>query len=180
MRYPQRRERIFLAGFEAVQKKREKLCASGKLPFAWLRVDNCLERTLPGDTPVQPIQHAAHASRLFHSSLPFAGRGREAAMVMCLNAANVPLGVAIVGQGGRDAAILDTAIVFQPALLLGALGIIFAHNHPSGRLEPSRDDIELTKRLVEAGKILSTPLLDSLVLSDDPDAYFSLLERGMM
>jgi DNA repair protein RadC len=59
-----------------------------------------------------------------------------------------------------------------------ACAVIVAHNHPSGNIDPSKEDIDITKRLREAGEVLGIPLLDHLVFSDS--AYCSFVERGLI
>lgn len=70
----------------------------------------------------------------------------------------------VVGQGGPASCQVDPRCVFGPALRLMCASVIVAHNHPSGNPEPSPDDIFVTRRLVEAGRILAIPLLDSVIV----------------
>jgi DNA repair protein RadC len=69
--------------------------------------------------------------------------------------------------------------VFKAAILANAAALICAHNHPSGATEPSRQDIRITKQLMEAGKLLDIPVHDHLIIGFD-GAYTSLAERGLM
>jgi DNA repair protein RadC len=101
-------------------------------------------------------------------------------MVLCLDVKNVPMAAALIHIGGRSDAVLDASAVFHPAVLVQAVNIIVAHNHPSGDIVPSFDDIEITKRLVAAGKNLGVGILDHLVLTDDDNRYGSFLDRGLM
>ena len=66
--------------------------------------------------------------------------------------------------------------MFQGAILVGAVALIIAHNHPSGDPEPSLEDIEVTRRLHEAGKILGVPLLDHIIVGEG-GSFTSLRER---
>jgi DNA repair protein RadC len=72
----------------------------------------------------------------------------------------------IVSIGTLDASLVHPREVFEPAVSLHAASIIVAHNHPSGSLEPSAEDIEITKRLVHAGKILGIELADHVIVSE--------------
>lgn len=81
-----------------------------------------------------------------------------------------------VSQGGVDSVIVDPKIVFSAALKCLASGIIFTHNHPSGSPKPSSIDDELTKRLAEAGKILTIKLIDHIVVGKD--CYYSYNDHG--
>lgn len=66
----------------------------------------------------------------------------------------------------------------KPAILSNAASILIGHNHPSGNPKPSHEDIEVTKRLMEVGKILGIELLDHIILGDDE--FVSLKEREYM
>ena len=78
----------------------------------------------------------------------------------------------IVSIGTLDTSLVHPREVFEPALELHAASIIVAHNHPSGSLNPSKADIELTKRLMDAGKILGISLENHVILTEK--SYFSL------
>jgi DNA repair protein RadC len=82
-----------------------------------------------------------------------------------------------VGSAGFT--IVDPRIVFRPAIQLGAKALIMAHNHPSGNARPSGEDLDVTNRVVKAGKVLGVNLLDSLVLSRGAeDAWTSIRLEG--
>lgn len=83
-----------------------------------------------------------------------------------------------VSRGGMDSTVAIPRDVFRHAVREGAAAIIVCHNHPSGDPEPSRDDIALTKRLVESGDVLGIRVLDHVVFGDG--AYISLKERNLM
>ena len=68
--------------------------------------------------------------------------------------------------------------VFQPAVAQSAASVVLAHNHPSGDVLPSQDDIELTRRLVQAGEIMGIDVLDHLIIGADD--FLSLKERGLI
>ena len=67
--------------------------------------------------------------------------------------------------------------MFKTAILANAAAVIIAHGHPSGNPEPSREDIQITRQLAQAGKIMGVHLLDHLIITDH--GYTSLAERGM-
>jgi len=81
-----------------------------------------------------------------------------------------------ISVGSLTANIVHPREVFQPAIEYGAVAVIIAHNHPSGVLEPTADDIAATKQLVAAGKIMGIDLLDHLIIANN--RYLSLLEAG--
>lgn len=95
--------------------------------------------------------------------------------MICLNVKNKVIGVFEISHGTVNASLVSPREVFQKALLANAVSIILMHNHPSGDCTASREDIEITKRLVEAGKILNIEVLDHIIVGDH---YSSLKERG--
>lgn len=95
-----------------------------------------------------------------------------------LNTKNKVLGVFEVSHGTVNASIVGVREIFQKALLLNAVSIILMHNHPSGDSKPSRQDIEVTKKAAEAGKILDVEVLDHIIVGDKQ--YSSLKEKGYL
>lgn len=98
--------------------------------------------------------------------------------VMYLNRANRPLGINEVSCGGTATCLVDVKVVFTGALLANASAIIVCHNHPSGNNRPSIQDDSLTKKLVEAGKILDIKVIDSMILTKD--SYYSYNDEGRL
>ena len=95
--------------------------------------------------------------------------------MICMNTKNKIIGVFEISHGSVNSSIVSPREVFQKALLANAVSIIVMHNHPSGDPTPSREDIEVTKRLVEAGKIVGVEVLDHIIVGD---RYSSLKEKG--
>ena len=102
----------------------------------------------------------------------------ESFVVIYLNRANKTLGWQRVSQGGITGTIVDKRLILATALKCAATGIILAHNHPSGNINPSNTDKELTKQLKEASKLLDIVVLDHLIISEDN--YFSFSDEGLM
>lgn len=98
--------------------------------------------------------------------------------IFCLNTKNRIVGVHTISIGSLNASIVHPREVFKAAMLNNASAIICLHNHPSGDPEPSREDIETTKRLVKAGDILGIDVLDHIIIGDG--RYTSLRELDMM
>lgn len=92
---------------------------------------------------------------------------REYFVVACLNVKNEPTNISVVSIGSLDKTIVHPRDVFKIAILSNASSIIVFHNHPSGDVTPSQPDIDLTKRLVDASKILGIRFLDHLIIGDD-------------
>jgi DNA repair protein RadC len=100
----------------------------------------------------------------------------EEAFLLCLNRNGQVIGSFKMSQGGIAGTIIDPKILFGIALKCQASSVILAHNHPSGNLEPSVADRELTKKLVAAGKLLDISVLDHLILTSE--GYYSHSDRG--
>jgi DNA repair protein RadC len=89
---------------------------------------------------------------------------QEHFVMLVLDAAAQVTGYTLIGSGTQDRVHVDAKHVFRKALLLGAHSIIVAHNHPTGSMIPSRADIELTAKLVMAGRLLDIAVLDHFIL----------------
>ena len=97
--------------------------------------------------------------------------------MICMNVKNKVIGVFEISHGTANSSLVSPREVFQKALLANAVSIIVMHNHPSGDPTASREDIEVTKRLVEAGKIIGVEVLDHIIIGD---RYSSMKEKGYM
>lgn len=93
-------------------------------------------------------------------------------MALYLNNAGVPLGREIVHVGALTSCRLDAGEILRSALHMGATGIIVAHNHPSGQLEPSLEDNSALERLNQAAALVGVKVLDFLIIV--PGSYFSM------
>lgn len=98
--------------------------------------------------------------------------------VMLLNRANKVLGVFEVSTGSTTATVADPKIIFAAAIKANASGIIIAHNHPSGNLSPSQQDIDLTRKVKDGGKILEVQLLDHVIITTE--SYYSFADEGIL
>ena len=103
---------------------------------------------------------------------------REVFVVLHLNTANVVTSEYTLTTGGLAASIVEPRQVFERAILEHAASVVCLHNHPSGNPEPSREDVQITKQLVEAGKVLGIPVHDHLIIAGR--GFTSLAERGLM
>ena len=100
----------------------------------------------------------------------------EVFVSLLLNGKHRVVAFAEVSRGTLTTSLVHPREVFGPALRLAAAAIVVAHNHPSGDPEPSVEDLAVTRRLRDAGKLLGVPLLDHVILGAD-DAYRSLRDR---
>lgn len=95
-----------------------------------------------------------------------------------LNTKNEVLKIKTITIGCLDASLITPRELFREAISMNSASVIVAHNHPSGDPTPSREDIEVTKRLASAGETIGIEMLDHLVIGDG--RWISLKERGMM
>ncbi len=105
---------------------------------------------------------------------------REFFRVLLLSKKNLVLGVVEISSGGLAGTVADPKMVFQSALLANASSIILCHNHPSGNKRPSEADIELTKKMKNAGQFLELPVLDHVILSHEENEFFSFADDGIL
>ena len=98
--------------------------------------------------------------------------------ILVLNIKNKIVAVHEISRGILNSSMVHPREVFKPAILHNAAAIVCFHNHPSGDPEPSKDDILITHRLVEAGKIMGIEVFDHIIVGDN--GYVSLKERGVI
>lgn len=98
--------------------------------------------------------------------------------VLYLNNSNKVIVKKQLSKGGITATMVDVRLIFKKAVELTSVGIIVCHNHPSGKLKPSRTDKILTKKIKEAGKTLDIKLLDHLIITQKD--YFSFADNGIL
>jgi DNA repair protein RadC len=98
--------------------------------------------------------------------------------VIYLNNRNKVLGKEQLSTGGLTGTVVDIRIVLKRALERMATGIVLAHNHPSGNLNPSQSDIKLTDKLTQAAKLIEIQVLDHVIITES--GYFSFADEGMM
>jgi len=106
----------------------------------------------------------------------FEGLDREHFLICGLDAKHAVIGINIVSIGSLSLAIVHPREVFKPVILMNAGACLCAHNHPSGDITPSQEDLVLTKRLREVADLLGIPLLDHRILGDD--RYYSFADQG--
>ena len=103
---------------------------------------------------------------------------KEHFVVLYLNAKNQLVHKETISMGTLNANLVHPREVFEPALKHSAAQIVVAHNHPSGDPKPSEDDLEVTKRLTEAGKMMGIEVVDHIIVSKN--AYFSFKEEKLL
>ena len=103
----------------------------------------------------------------------------EFAFVLYLNSNNRVIGITNLSVGGIDATLMDIRLVFSMAVKIGAVGIITAHNHPSGNLKPSDADIKMSSLITQGGKTLSIRVLDFMIITTN-NGYYSFADESRM
>jgi len=122
----------------------------------------------------KPLQSSADVYRYFRDAHL---SPQENFYALAVNNAGIPLGHVLVSRGSATETLINPADALRPALLSGAVRIIVAHNHPSGDPQPSSADVEVTKRINEAGKAIGITLLDHVVIGRN--GYASLRDMGL-
>lgn len=123
-----------------------------------------------------PVKHSSDAAKIFRSYL--AGADREYFVILLLDGKHKVNALNLVSIGSLSSAVVDPREVFKPALIANAGAAILSHNHPSGDPAPSREDTELTRRLVAAGKLLGVRVLDHIIIGEGE--YVSLADKGVI
>jgi DNA repair protein RadC len=120
------------------------------------------------------IQSAEDVYHYFADRL--AEKKKEYFYALCLDTKNRIISETLVSVGILDASLIHPREVFNPAVKASCHAVILVHNHPSGEAEPSKEDKEVTKLLMEAGRVLGIEVLDHIIIGRD--GYVSLKEKG--
>lgn len=127
------------------------------------------------------IQHpkVTSSASVFELMQPLLGLlEHEEFWVLYLNNSNKIISKIQLSKGGITATVVDTRLVLKKALEVGAVALILVHNHPSGGLEPSRSDLNLTEKLKIAAKTLDIKVLDHLIVTEK--TYFSFADENLL
>jgi len=124
------------------------------------------------------ITSSHDASMIFREAHKDCMQHHEETYVIFMNRANRVLGIMLVSVGGISGVVVDIRIILQTALKVNCSAICLAHNHPSGALTASPQDINVTKKLKEACSWLDIQLLDHLIITEE--SYLSLADEGLL
>jgi len=105
---------------------------------------------------------------------------REQFVVAMLNSKNVLIGFNIVSVGGLSSAPVYVREVLKPAIIANSAAIILCHNHPSNDLQPSSDDITVTRRIIQAAEIIGIKVHEHIIINMEDDRYFSFADNGII
>lgn len=125
------------------------------------------------------IDSPKKAAKIFNEVLNLDKCTEEVLCLMTLSTKNKITGIFEVHRGSIDTSIVHPREIFKRALISNAAHIIIAHNHPSGDPTPSKQDINITSRISEAGKILGINLLDHVIIGEN-DRIISLKEKSII
>ncbi|RYY36072.1 MAG: DNA repair protein RadC [Sphingobacteriaceae bacterium] len=131
------------------------------------------------DTDIKVLDEITGSQDAYHiMRRHLADLNHEEFWIVLINRANKVLAKELVSKGGLSGTVADPKIIFHMALQQQASGIILVHNHPSGNLKPSQLDVELTKKIANAGRMLDINVLDHLIITDS--GFFSFADQGIM
>lgn len=127
---------------------------------------------------IKPLTRVTSSAEVYQQFKFLAYETKEHFLSMHLDSKNRIICVDLCSTGSLTASIVHPREVFKTALLSSAAAMIFLHNHPSGDPTPSREDIEITTRLKEAGELLGIRILDHIIVCED--SYVSFTDRGLI
>ena len=134
-------------------------------------------RQVRSEVVSEPVENPAGVTA-YLDSLDIRMADREMFVVLHLDVRNRVVAHEITSIGSQTASLVHPREVFKSAILKGACSLILAHNHPSGDPSPSKDDVDLTNRLVEAGRLMGIDVLDHIIVAP-PCRNLSMKESGM-
>lgn len=104
---------------------------------------------------------------------------QEAFVILLLNRANRIIGYRWISYGGISSTVVDVRHIFGVSLKCNACSIILAHNHPSGTVRPSQEDLNITNKIKKAGELLDIKVLDHLIVTPE-ERYYSFADEGVL
>ena len=123
----------------------------------------------PGLYSTEQIKNPDDAKRIMAKAL--STMDREYVCVINLNTQNQPIGYSVVAMGTIDATLVEQGNIFKTAMLSNAAGIMVMHNHPSGNLKPSEEDLKLTARINTIAQLFGIDFLDHIVVGSKGNTY---------
>lgn len=124
------------------------------------------------------ITRSQDANETIRKVFPVSISDREAFVALYLSNSNKTIGFGICSIGGYTSTLIDVRILLKEALLASATGILICHNHPSGNLNPSAADLQITKKIKDSANIIDINLLDHLIITED--CYYSFADEGKL
>ena len=124
------------------------------------------------------VQRITSAADVYTALGEYSTKMQEHFMMITLDGASKVIKKRVIFIGTLNQSLVHPREVFKPAIEDGAAGIIIAHNHPSGTLEPSRADIQITDRLKDVAKLVGIELLDHVIISKN--GYYNFSDEGLL
>ena len=124
------------------------------------------------------VERVTSAADVYTALAEYACEDREHFLLITLDGASNIIEKRVIHIGTLNQSLVHPREVFRPAILDNAAGIIIAHNHPSGTLEASRADVQITQRLKEVAKLVGIELLDHVIISRE--GYYSFSDEGSL
>ena len=103
---------------------------------------------------------------------------REHCVALYLNSSHEVIYYALISTGTANSALLAPREIYQRAIAVGAIATIISHNHPSGCVEPSNEDLKVTAKIKSAGELIGIKLLDHVIVSDS--GFYSFSDKGQI
>jgi len=128
-----------------------------------------------------PISNSQEAQSLIQRLIRTRGQpDREQFVVALLNSKNDMVGLNIVSVGALSSAPVHPREVLKPAILANAAAMILCHNHPSNDLQPSPEDIAITRKIIMAAEIVGIQVHEHIIINMENDRYYSFADQGMI
>ena len=125
------------------------------------------------------VDRISRPREVYDAVMPYyKGADREILSVLCLDSQNQPNSFNVASIGALNTTRTRPAEILKAAILSNALGLILIHNHPSGELDPSPEDLEFTRAVQRACELVGVDLYDHVIVTDD--GFTSLRERGLL
>jgi DNA repair protein RadC len=136
------------------------------------------------DKPIRyenEVSNALLGAKLVCKTISSCGQDdREQMIIVMLNVKNRVVGTNVVSVGTVNYSLVFLREVFKPAIAASASAVVIGHNHPSGILEPSREDILITKRIITVAKLLDITVHDHVIVDVGTTDYYSFSDNGIM
>ena len=127
------------------------------------------------------LSNSAQAQPIIRKLIEEHGQSdREQFCILLLNAKNEMIGLNIVSTGSVSSAQVCPREVLKPALIASASAILISHNHPSGDISPSPEDLAITEKIVQAANIIGIQVFEHLIISMFDDRYYSFADNGII
>ncbi len=149
-------------------KELKKECKGDIVPalkiLSFIELSKRYNKLVKGGFNKKPINSAKDVYDMFVDEMR--SYKKEVLKVVLLDTKNVPISVKDVSVGTLNSSLIHPREVFKDAIKESANSIILVHNHPSGSVDPSEEDLEMTKKLIEVGKLMKIPVVDHIIIGD--------------